>query len=199
MSAMNRPGWAAALAVAAVGVVGASTPLPAAAEIYGWVDSSGSVTYSNLPPPKDAKIIDRIEEAPSTPQSQAAAAAAHDAQMQTLNARVQQLEWELRQSTMAPAPPPSAPYPVASAPSYGPDCDPGFFDCGVWDGPAYYTIGVPYWPYYRPREGFHHRGGFPHPPHSGGPPFKGGAPMAVGVSPHRTAMASAPSSSHTRK
>lgn len=197
---MNRLGWAATLAVA---TAGASTPLPAAAEIYGWVDSSGSVTYSNLPPPKDAKIIDRIEETPSTPQSQAAAAAAHDAQMRSLNARVQQLEWELRQSAMTPAPPPSAPYPVASAPSYGPDCDAGFYDCGMWDGPAYYTIGVPYWPsYYRPRGDFHYHGyghpGFGHPPH-GGAPFKGGAPMAVGVSPHRTAMTSAPSSSHAHK
>jgi uncharacterized protein DUF4124 len=199
MGAMNRQGWAAALVVATVGVMGASTPLPAAAEIYGWVDSSGSVTYSNLPPPKGAKIIDRIEETPSTPQSQAAAAAAHEAQMQSLNARVQQLEWELRQSAMAPATPPSAPYPAASAPSYGPDCDPGFFDCGVWDGPAYYTIGVPYFPYFRSREGFHNRGGFtrPHPPHSGSP-FRGGAPMAVGVSSHRTAMGSAPSS-HARR
>ena len=192
---MNRLGWTATLAVATIGVVCASTPLPAAAEITGWVDSSGSVTYSNLPPPKGAKVIDVIEEVPSTPQSQAAAAAAHDAQMQSLNARVQQLEWELRQSAMAPAAPPSAPYPVASAPSYGPDCDPGFFDCGVWNGPAYYSIGVPYWPYYRPRAGFHNRGAFPHPPHSG-PPFRGSAPMAVGFSSHRTAMSSG-GSSHT--
>ena len=35
-------------------------PSAAVAEIYGWVDPSGEVTYSNLPPPKNARVIDRI-------------------------------------------------------------------------------------------------------------------------------------------
>lgn len=190
---MKRLGLAAPLAAVMVGVLGASAPLPAAAEIYGWVDASGSVTYSNLPPPKDAKVVDVIHEIPSTPESRAAAAAAHQAEMQALNDRVRQLEFEMQTQRQVSAPPPPPPsYTVASgpsyAPSYGPECDPEYFDCGVYDGPAYYTVGVPYWGYYRrgdrdhDRDGFRHRGdhgfnGFPHGnvPFHGGASFRGGA------------------------
>src|SRR5882724_11155919 len=48
--AMFRFGWSDAMRVGAlIGVLGGLMPSQAAAEIYGWVDASGSVTYSNLP------------------------------------------------------------------------------------------------------------------------------------------------------
>jgi len=190
---MKRSSWPAATMLGAlVGVVGALAPVGASAEIYAWVDPSGAVTYSNLPPPKDARVIEVIQDIPApSPQSQAAAEAAHRSEMQALNERVQQVERELQQSRM-PAPPPPMPYPSAAPPSYGPPpgygpvasygpgCDPEYYDCSSWDGPVYYTVGaLPYWPYYRQR-GFHHDGfshgdrfphGAYHPAHFGGGHF----------------------------
>jgi uncharacterized coiled-coil protein SlyX len=124
-------------------------PRPAHAGIYGWVDSSGHVTYSNLPPPKGAKVIDTIEDEPVDPAAVARAAAAHDAQMQALNERVRQLEYQLQQSQRAAAPPPT--YAVAPPPQAS-GCDGYFNDCLSWEGPIYYSIGIPVgWPrYYRP-------------------------------------------------
>jgi hypothetical protein len=146
---MTRLGWSAAMLTGAlVGVAGALAPSLAAAEIYGWVDPSGDVTYSNLPPPKNARVIDVIQETPPpSPKSQAAAEAAHQAEMQRLN----QSRWQ------ASAPPP--PYPVAAAPSYygpppsyapapsyGTGCDPEFFGCNWGEGPINYSVGVvPFW------------------------------------------------------
>ena len=164
---MTRLGWSAAMLTGAlVGVAGALAPSLAAAEIYGWVDPSGDVTYSNLPPPKNARVIDVIQETPPpSPKSQAAAEAAHQAEMQRLNDKLQQLERELQQSRwQASAPPP--PYPVAAAPSYygappsyapapsyGNGCDPEFFGCNWGEGPINYSVGVvPFWWDFR-----HHR------------------------------------------
>jgi hypothetical protein len=199
-------GWSSATLAAALVAAGcALAPSAAVAEIYGWVDPSGAVTYSNLPPPKNARVIDVIEETPPpTPQAQAAAEAAHQAEMRALNEKVRQLEQEMQQSRYqsAPAPPP---YPVAAPPSYGPPpsyasygpaCDPELFDCAWWAaGPAYYTIGVlPWWGFHRHHDhdhdrdrgdrfdhGFHR---FPHPvggPHFVGAPHAVAAPRAVGA------------------
>lgn len=198
---MFRFGWSDAVRVGAlIGVLGGLVPSQAAAEIYGWVDASGSVTYSNLPPPKSARVIDTIEETPPpSPQALAAAEAAHQSEMRALNEKVQQLEREMQQAR-------SPSYPVGAAPSYGPPpsygsppsyaptasydagCDAAYYDCNLWDGPAYYSIGVPFWGF-RPgrdrdrdhdRDGFHH--GFHHFSHPGGAPrFAGGArPAGVG-------------------
>jgi hypothetical protein len=197
---MGHLGWLSTTLVGALVASATLAPSAALAEIYGWVDPSGAVTYSNLPPPKNARVIDLIEEAPPpTPQAQAAAEAAHQAEMRALNEKVRQLEQELQFTRYQSAPPPP-PYPTAEAPSYGPPpytssygpCfDSEFFDCAWGGGPIYYTAGVvPFW-------GFHHRHDHDHdrdnrfdhrfhrfPPGSVGP-HVGTAPH-VGAAPHFT-------------
>src|SRR5579864_7517917 len=71
---MSRFDWLAAMRVGAPlvlsGAIGALAPAVASGEIYGWVDPSGDVTYSNLPPPKNAKVFDVIQETPTpTPEA----------------------------------------------------------------------------------------------------------------------------------
>ncbi len=204
---MGRLGWSyATLAGALVGASCALAPSLAAAEITGWVDPSGGVTYSNLPPPKNARVIDVIEEAPPpTPEAQAAAEAVHQAEMRALNERVRQLEQELQQSRYQSPPPP--PYPVAAPPSYGPppsyasygpSCDPGFFDCNAWGGPIYYSIGVvPWWGFrhHHDRDWFDHGfNRFPRP--VGGPGFVGGPHSGSGS--HRSGRSSPGPMAHAR-
>lgn len=169
---MKRIDWST-VTVATALAGAALLPLRAGAEIYGWVDPSGDVTYSNLPPPANARVIEVIPDTPPpSPQQRAAAAAAHDAEMKQLNDRVQQLERELRASRMeAPPYPAYGPPPAyAAAPSYGAPppapypaydtgpCDSDFFDCNQWDGPIYYTTGFAPWWGYRRRgfDDFHH-------------------------------------------
>jgi hypothetical protein len=191
---MARLGWlSTTLFGALMGAGAALAPSAALAEIYGWVDPSGSVTYSNLPPPKNARVIDVIEETPPpTPQAQAAAAAAHEAEMRALNERVRQLEQELQLSRYDSAPPPPA-YPNVPAPSYGPPpytasygpCfDDEFFDCGWGGGPVYYTAGVvPFWGlrHHRDhdRDGRFDRGLHRGPPGLGAPRFGASAHFAA--------------------
>ncbi len=176
-------------------VVGVLAPSVANAEIYAWVDPSGDVTYSNLPPPKNARVFAVIEEsAPPTPQQQAATEAAHQAEMRALNDRVQQLERELQQSRWEadePEPYPSAApaYPPPPPPSYTAGCDFDYMDCDLLGPPVYYTAGVPLWWGFRGHrdgfhQGFHH---FHHPGHPiGGPHFSGGFPGSFpgGFGPH---------------
>jgi hypothetical protein len=196
---MNRFDWPAAKKLGAplviIGAIGALAPAVASAEIYGWVDPSGDVTYSNLPPPKNARVFDVIkEDPPASPQAQAAAEAAHRRQMDALNDRVRQLESEIqlqRQVAAAPPYPPPGPYssdygPSYSAgPSYGAACDPQYYDCNLWDGPAYWSVGIAPWAYgfRRDRDDFrHHDHGFrrsPGAPHFGArPAFAAGRPVA---------------------
>jgi hypothetical protein len=125
----------AALGLAAI--TGLCGPVPAHAEIYGWVDSSGVVTYSNLPPPNGAKLTDVIHETPVSPQ--AVADAAHRAEVSALNDRIRLLELEMaraqREVVDYPAPP-------ANPPGLG--CGPdGYNDCSAQWGP-YYSTGFLY-------------------------------------------------------
>jgi hypothetical protein len=127
----------------------------AQAEILGWVDAAGNVTYSNLPPPKDARVIDQIKEVPVDAQAQAAAATLHQSQMQALNDRVRDLERQLNQSQHAA---PSVVY-APPPPAAGAGCDSQYYDCASWDGPIYTTVGLPYL-----RPGRHHPEGRPRGP-----------------------------------
>jgi hypothetical protein len=113
-------------------------PVIVRAEIYGWVDPNGEVTYSNLPPPDSARVFDVMQEqAPAAPK--AVEQAARSAQLDALNDRLRLLELEQarakRQVVDYPAPPPSPP---------GVGCGPGgAYDCLSDPGP-YYTTGILY-------------------------------------------------------
>jgi hypothetical protein len=149
----------------------------AGAEIYGWVDPSGDVTYSNLPPPKSARVFDVIPEAPPpSPQALANAAAAHESEMRALNEKVQQMEQEMQQARWQASAPPPPYYPSSAPTSYGPPpsyapaysygngCDAEQYDCGLWDGPIYSTGIVPFWGFrgHRDHDHDHDRDGFRH-------------------------------------
>jgi len=181
---INRLVGSAAMLFGALGAL--LLPALASAEIYGWVDPSGSVTYSNLPPPKNARVIEVIQEEPPLDpsviaQAKAAADASHQAQLQALNDRIHALERQVQQVQHQPPPPP-APYPVASAPIASAGCDAEYFDCDLWSGPAYYTVGtLAPWSFRRHFDGFNgHFHGSHRTPHPGGGPSRGSGHMSGG-------------------
>jgi hypothetical protein len=70
---------------------------PAHADLYTWVDASGGVNVSNLPPPEGVRITNVIlASAPkTTTRDDDARGAARDAEVQALTERVRQLEDEV--------------------------------------------------------------------------------------------------------
>ena len=66
------------------------------ADIYTWVDASGAMNVSNLPPPDDAKVIKVTKDTPPPSESDA----------QALAQRVRQLEAQVAQG-QRPMPPPA--------------------------------------------------------------------------------------------
>ena len=142
---------------------------PARADIYTWTDAKGTVNISNVAPPEGTHITKIVQESPPEviEARAAAAAAAREAEVQMLAARVRQLEYEAdiarRQPPMvmyapAPTPPSVVQYVMNVAPpqpSYGPNgnygsygCDGSWGDCGSWNSGFYYppsvfVVGVP--------------------------------------------------------
>jgi hypothetical protein len=136
---------------------------PACADIYTWVDASGTINVSNLAPPDGVRVTSVIHAtAPADlAGAQAARDAAREAQLRTLAERVVQLEDEI-QVAQRPAPPlllypPVAPpvvqyitevapvqYVVNSPPAASPagGCDGTWMDCGFAWVPAFYPVGV---------------------------------------------------------
>jgi hypothetical protein len=123
-------------------------PSIASAEIYGWVDGNGTFTYSNLPPPPEARVTDVIDE-PSSAERASSAAKAHEAEVAALNDRIRLLQLEKDRALSLAAQRPSAPVympgPEPAAYGCGPD---GSYECsavpailygGVW--PARYRGG----------------------------------------------------------
>ena len=90
------------------------------ADIYTWVDKSGTINVSNLAPPEGARVTNVMRDSP--PRKSQAADAAGDSTStddQFLAERVRQLEQEVEVSKRQapPLPPyPVAPYPVVQAP-----------------------------------------------------------------------------------
>src|SRR5438874_8383090 len=125
------------------------------ADIYTWVDASGATNVSNLSPPEGARVT-RIthEDPPKTSiRSTTARDATHDAEVQALSERVQQLqrEVELARSYWPPPQPMAYPaMPPAPAPAYTADvmpaptnpCDSAFAGCGYWWGQPFYPANV---------------------------------------------------------
>jgi len=137
---------------------------PAHADIYTWVDASGSVNASNLAPPDGVRVTSVIRaSAPKTStHDDTARDAARQAEVQALAERVRQLqdEVELARRQVAqrmeyraiPAPPPMpygadlapppVPYAVNLASPANTGCDFSWMDCGPWWGPGIYPASV---------------------------------------------------------
>ena len=143
---------------------------PAHADIYTWIDKSGSINVSNLPPPDDVKVTNVMHEAPK-PAPRDASGDSPSPDLQLLAERVRQLEQEVEFAKRQPPPmpypiaqPPPMAYPVVPPPTVqyssvqyqiiesptpsggyaGPanyGCDPGW-DCGTWWGPGFYPPAV---------------------------------------------------------
>lgn len=147
----------AALPLALAGTFGLQS---AHADIYTWVDASGSINVSNLAPPDDARVIRVMHESPPSASDEAA----RRAETQALAERVQQLEDQLA-SARRPAPPPAdyAPAPaqplvqyivveqapptvqyVSESPPANAWCDLSWPSCGTAWGTGFY----PYYPFY---------------------------------------------------
>jgi hypothetical protein len=164
-------------------LAGALCVQPAQADIYTWVDASGTINVSNLAPPDGVSVTHVVHAA--APAAPAVDPAAHDAQVQALMQRVGELENAVESAQRQVAPP--MPYPIipqaplvqyivnvappvsydggAPAPSPAAGCDPSWMDCGQGWVPAFYPIFyptslvVPRPPYFsrpRPIRGEHH-------------------------------------------
>lgn len=154
------------------------------ADIYTWIDASGTINISNLAPPDGVRVTNIMPaSAPVTAtRDDAARDAARQAEVQTLAERVRQLEDEVElarrqvppnQYRAIPAPPVMqyvvdlAPPPVQYAvnevnvtPPANIGCDPTW-NCGLWWFPGIYpaSVVVPRAPNFRrfpPVHGGHH-------------------------------------------
>lgn len=123
----------AAVVVAAALALG--LPQLGLAEIYGWIDGAGVVTYSNLPPPAGAMVTEVIPEPPPL-SAKARAEEQHRIEVDELRDRVRLLELEQARSQRTVIDYPAAP--VAPA---GVGCSPGAYDCAS-DFGAYYGGGL---------------------------------------------------------
>ena len=134
------------------------------ADIYTWVDASGTINVSNLAPVEGVRVINVMHaSAPATAtRDDAARDAARQAEVQALAERVRQLEDEAElarrqvppqvEYRAIPAPPvmqyvvdlapPPAQYAVNVAPPANTGCDPTWMDCGLWWVPGIYPTRV---------------------------------------------------------
>jgi hypothetical protein len=142
------------------------------AAIYTWVDASGTVNISNLPPPEGARVISVVQESPPriAPPADAASEAARQLEVQALSERVRQLEYEAEFARrQAPPAPVYQAVPAVQYSQYPPDygpaassgCDPSWAGCGGWWGSYGYPIVVVQSPNFRRGRPVH---GGPHSP-----------------------------------
>ncbi len=129
-------------------------PGPACADIYTWVDASGTVNISNLSPPEGVRVIRVAHEAPrnAAPREDSAREAVRQAELQALADRVRQLENEAEiaqppvlppQVVYVPVPVPApVQYQAEMTPPAGGECDPAWSSCwGGW-GSGFYPASV---------------------------------------------------------
>jgi hypothetical protein len=145
--------------VSAVLVFALALP-PAHAALYTWIDRSGLVNVSNLPPPDGVRVTNVTPAVPPEIAAgyEAARAAARRAEVEALAERVRQLEVEAEAASRLQSPPPvqyvPVPVPVAiPAPVpvlYQPEpvaqpaagCDPSWLGCTDWWNPGFYPGSV---------------------------------------------------------
>jgi hypothetical protein len=126
----------------------------AVADIYRWVDASGHVTFSDSPPPKGARLVVVVPDAPAPPPT---AAAIGEAEIRRLSQRIQSLEREVKVASRPPAPPPTQymPPPESAA------CDPRWVDCNPWwSPPQFLSAPIAAFRRFGGHAGFHHGSGF---------------------------------------
>jgi hypothetical protein len=133
------------------------------ADIYTWVDASGTINVSNLAPPEGVHVTKVMPGSAPAARDGAARDAARQAELQALAARVRQLEDEVEFASRRQVPPPVeyqaipappvvqyfvdvAPPPVSYTvnvvPPINPGCDSTWMDCGLWWGPGVYPASV---------------------------------------------------------
>ncbi len=156
------------------------------ADIYTWVDPSGTINVSNLAPPEGVRVtsIVRASAPAAATRDDAARNAARQAEVQTLAERVRRLEDEVELASrqlLAPmdyraVPPPPviqyvvdlAPPPVQYAvnvvnvsPPANTGCDPAWMNCGLGWVPGIFPVSVvvlraPSFRRFPPAHGGHH-------------------------------------------
>jgi hypothetical protein len=132
------------------------------ADIYTWVDASGSINVSNLTPPDGARVTSIMRaSAPPVTGDETARAAAIEAKTQALEDRVRQLEneVELSRREVPPAeyrpvpvppvvqyivepPPVFVQYAVSAPPPANNWCDATSLNCGFAWTPGFYPVSV---------------------------------------------------------
>ncbi len=131
------------------------------ADIYTWVDGSGSVNVSNMAPPDGVRVASVMHEsAPAiAARAEAAREAARQAEVQALAERVRELEDDVELARrQAPPPvdyraipppviqyfviPPPAQYALNPPLPANTGCDPAWTDCGLWGIPGIYPTSV---------------------------------------------------------
>ena len=107
----------------------------AQADIYAWVDKSGNLTFSDLPPPVGARVIEVVSE--GRPNTAARADppplrdSLHDAEVRILYERVRLLERQMDLAN-AQSSAPVVQYQTAPPPSSSWGCYGAWADCGPW-------------------------------------------------------------------
>jgi hypothetical protein len=130
------------------------------ADIYTWVDASGSINVSNLAPPEGVRVASVMHaSAPATATRAEATEAARQAEVQALAERVRELEDDVELAKrQAPPPvdyraipppvfqyvvvPPPPQYAVNPAPPANSGCDPAWIECGLWGIPGIYPTSI---------------------------------------------------------
>jgi len=104
------------------------------ADVYAWVDASGNLTFSDLPPPAGVRVVQVVAEPRSSvtarPDPQSIRDATHETEVHILSERVRLLE---QQVELASAPPPVMQYqsaPLPPATNWG--CNGAWAECGPW-------------------------------------------------------------------
>jgi hypothetical protein len=114
------------------------------ADVYAWVDESGTVVLSDVTPPPGVRIINTVRDGATSLAPTASIAASHDAgrqaEVQNLSERVRQLEREV-QLASSPAPL-DVQYTAVSPPGANTKCDAGWADCWWGQNPGIYPVGV---------------------------------------------------------
>jgi hypothetical protein len=129
------------------------------ADVYAWIDASGTLVLSDLTPPPGARVIDVVADSPTAVSTRSPASAAYEAarqdEIEFLSERVRLLERTVELVGRQPAP--VATYGMIPAQGTSGWCDSPWSYCGAGWGPAIYPgiVLVPGAPGFRGFARFH--------------------------------------------